>query len=213
MSHTLFLGTVAAMYIPLVLSPGPCALLVSRAAMAEGRHSGIQAALGVATGALLWSALAAAGIGVMLGRWPWLIAGLQCAGGIYLAWMGFALVRNLSQIGNVAEAVGLEAATPPVRAYWRGLATCMTNPQALVFFSSLFGALFTAEVPFWLRLASVLTVGAIAMAGYLGQAFLFAFPPLQRRYLTSQRYLDGGCGVVFLLLGGQLLVKGLSGSH
>lgn len=209
MNSSVFLGTVAAMYTPLVLGPGPCALLVSRASMVEGRHTGMQAALGITTGAFLWSALAAAGVGVMLGQWPGVIAALQCAGGAYLGWMGFVLVRSVQRPAQEVSGDGHETA-PAQRAYWRGVATCMTNPQALVFFCSLFGALFTAEVSPLLRLASVLTVVGIALVGYLGQAALFAFPPLQRRYQASQRYLDGVCGVVFLLLGGRLLLQGLA---
>lgn len=205
MSATGFLLTVAGFYFPLAISPGPNALLVSRAAVVEGRHYGMLTALGITTGSMTWAALAAAGVGVLISQWPWLMWGLQAVGGLWLMRMGWRILRASHAAHVVRPPNALPAAADLWRAYWRGVSTCLTNPQALVFFAGMFGSLFTPEIPLWLRWSSVATVACISLAIYQLQATVFSHPELQRRYLGVQRGLDRLCSALFILLGLKLV--------
>ncbi|NLR75599.1 LysE family transporter [Leeia aquatica] len=205
MSVAGFLLTVAGLYFPLAISPGPNALLVSRAAVVEGRRYGMLTALGITTGSMTWAALAAAGVGVLISRWPWLMWGLQAVGGLWLARVGWRILRAPSVAQTPRSPGAMPEATDLWRAYWRGVSTCLTNPQALVFFAGMFGALFTPEIPLWLRWSSVATVACISLTIYQLQATVFSHPELQRRYLSVQRGLDRVCSALFILLGLKLI--------
>jgi len=58
----------AAVSLLLIMTPGPDMALVTRNALASGRHAASVTALGVAVGIFGWAIAVAAGIGVLLDR-------------------------------------------------------------------------------------------------------------------------------------------------
>ncbi len=62
-----------ALYLAIVVSPGPSFALVSRMAVAGKRRAALGATLGLAAGATVYAVLTMAGLAVMLGQVGWLV--------------------------------------------------------------------------------------------------------------------------------------------
>ena len=72
----------------LVASPGPDTVLIIRYALSSGHRVGLAAVLGVQLGLLVHTALAVAGISVIIASSPVLFKGISLIGAGYLAWLG-----------------------------------------------------------------------------------------------------------------------------
>lgn len=141
MHELIFLGSVSGLYLMLAVSPGPNFLVITRAAVSQSRRHAVYTALGVSTASVLWAGLAAAGLGVVLAHFSWVHRALQFAGGLYLPCIGVKIFRNAPQA--MPQRAAHVAGQRVLQAYRYGLVTNLTNPKALVFFSSAFATLFT----------------------------------------------------------------------
>src|SRR5262245_33378704 len=129
------LGSVVAVHVLAMVSPGPNVLIVTQTAMSQARRAGVCVALGIAAGAGLLSSAALAGLSVVLTRFASLHTALKLAGGIYLIYLGIRLWRAArSPVAFSPSPTGLAATE--WRAFRLGLATNLTNPKALLFYGS-----------------------------------------------------------------------------
>ena len=106
----------------LIVAPGPDFALTVRNTV---RGGGRATALGVATGQLVWSCAAAAGIAAVLAASHPAFVALRLAGAMYLVWLGIATLRS--------------RASRPARSllgspYRQGLISNLANPKMPVFF-------------------------------------------------------------------------------
>ena len=85
---TYVLGTVA-----IVLLPGPNSIFVISVAAQRGVRAGYRAASGVFVGDAVLMVLAAAGVASVLKAYPPIFMAVKYAGGAYLAWLGFGIIR------------------------------------------------------------------------------------------------------------------------
>ncbi|WP_430640904.1 leucine efflux protein [Couchioplanes caeruleus] len=86
---TYVLGTVA-----IVLLPGPNSIFVLSVAAQRGVRAGYRAAGGVFLGDAVLMVLAAAGVASLLRTYPPVFMVVKYAGGAYLAWVGFGIIRG-----------------------------------------------------------------------------------------------------------------------
>ncbi|MFN0303568.1 MAG: LysE family transporter [Burkholderiales bacterium] len=206
MSWTLVLGSVFAVHVLAILSPGPNILVVTHTAMSGTRRAGVAAALGIAVGAAIWSGTALIGLSVAFAHFAWLYAALKMAGGIYLLLLAFKLLRR-SRLRSCT------AATPPVvttngQAFRLGVLTNVTNPKALVFYGSIFAALVPPAAPLALKLASIGVIVINSAAWHIAFAWLFSTPSVQRIHERAGAWIDRGAGALLGLLGIWLLLSG-----
>jgi threonine/homoserine/homoserine lactone efflux protein len=85
------------------------------------------------------------------------------------------------------------------QAYLNGLLTNLTNPQALVFFTSVFAALLSADLAPWAGPAGVVTVAVTSLSVNLATVAVFSVDAVQQRYLRMKTWMDRAAG---LLMGG-----------
>src|SRR5690606_22105099 len=76
------------------LSPGPNLLVVVQASLQGGRVAGLMTGLGVAAGDACYAALGRFGMAPLITAGGSLFAWVQMAGGAYLVWYAFQLVRR-----------------------------------------------------------------------------------------------------------------------
>ena len=176
------LAALAAVYLPVLASPGPNFLAVTRASLDLPRRHALATALGVASGSTLLAALAAAGVGLLLrssGGW------LELLGAGYLLLAAWSIWRQASRVPAAAADPAQPAGTAAT-GYRTGLLTNLSNPKALVFFSTIFAALLGAQAPQGLRVMAVATVGTLSTAWHLSLATLFAQPAMRRGYALAR---------------------------
>jgi threonine/homoserine/homoserine lactone efflux protein len=197
-----FLGAVAAVYLMLAVSPGPNFLVITLSAASESRRHAVCVGLGVSTASVLWASLAAAGLGVLIAQFAGLERLLRIAGGLYLVYLG---LRLLSARSSPIRA-GVQ---PPARSLWQayrfGLATNLTNPKSLAFFSSAFAALFTPGLPAWVQLAAIGIVAAISISWNLLVVAVFSSANARTGYTRAKPWVDRISGALMAFFGFRLL--------
>jgi threonine/homoserine/homoserine lactone efflux protein len=116
--------------ILLNLTPGPDTFYILARSTAEGRASGVAAAFGITAGTLVHTALAVAGISVLLQASPVAFLVLKLFGAAYLLWLGFSLLRQKSADGPDVERSGVGSAA----SFRQGMLTNVLNPKVAIFF-------------------------------------------------------------------------------
>ncbi|MXU65905.1 LysE family translocator [Oceanomicrobium pacificus] len=190
------------------LAPGPNLLAVAAAGLADGRRAALGVVFGVATGILVWAALAAIGLGAVIAALPAMFTVLKLVGGGYLLWLGAKALWSLRSPTGPAlkgERRGLTLAT----GWRRGIIVVLTNPKAAVMWAAVGAFLFGAG----LNAAQVMAFGPLAaltaIAIYGGYGLLFSSRSVGRGYARAARIFDAGFGLAFTLLGGSLVVDAL----
>lgn len=188
-------------------SPGPNMFAVAGAALATGRKAAFMVVLGIATGSLLWSALAALGMGALFTALPILLTLLKFVGGLYLLYMGYRALRTV----RVGQDPNIRAGRPTASSFaaWRrGLLVVMTNPKAVLMWLAittfLYGAgLGNIEV---LLFGPITAISAILIYGFYG--WLFSTGTATRGYNRYWRWLEAAFGAAFGSFGLMLLISG-----
>jgi threonine/homoserine/homoserine lactone efflux protein len=202
--HAGLLVALAAVYLPALASPGPNFLAVTQAAVGGSRRQGVATALGVASGSTVQALLAATGVGLLLAHAGGVQRVVALLGGAYLLWVARAIWRQ-ARAGAVSPGIGKVRAISLHAAYRGGLLTNLTNPKALVFFSTIFTALVGPGLPAELRFAAVALICLLSTSWHLALATLFTQPAVRAGYARARRPLlrvtslaIGGFGVRLL---------------
>ncbi len=198
--------TIALVHLLALASPGPDFLFVSQTAASRTRAQALAGVLGIALGIAVWAALALLGLHVLLQRLAWLQRTVAIAGGAYLLWMGWQLLRAAWRPAAAAPGGSVLAPSSAGRSLRAGLLTNLANPKAVVYFASVFSALVGPDATVVTRWQLWLLVVLESLAWFALVATLFALPPLRRAYLRKARVIDGLAGGVFVLFGLQLLL-------
>ncbi len=213
------LVSLALLYLAALIIPGPNLLLLTHTAAASSRRSALSVAFGIATGTFLWVAVAVFGVQKIFDMAPLLQTGLRVAGGIYLLYLAFGLLRSLwtdrkSAIpiatpiaveGPISTTTNSSTADSQLANYRRGLLTNLTNPKSLAFWTSVAVVSLDPDAELTTRLAAVLMVGVMGIVWHVGLAYLFSTPPAQRAYLRAKPILSLITGVVMGVFGARLL--------
>ncbi|MFF3541258.1 LysE family translocator [Streptomyces platensis] len=208
-----FTGVAAGM----VAMPGADFAVVVRNAL-DSRRAGVAAAVGVAGGLLVHTALAVAGLAAVLVAVPALFGAVQLLGGIYLLYLGVgALVAAVRRRGTPDGAAPVPAAArvggPPARqgtgrSLRQGFLTNALNPKAPVLFLSLLPQFVPSgepALPRTLLLATV--VVAMALVWFPAVALLVDRLGSWLRRPRVTRALEAVTGALLTTLGGILLVE------
>jgi threonine/homoserine/homoserine lactone efflux protein len=114
----------------LTLMPGPDIIFVITASITQGRKSGIFTSLGLCTGLLFHTTIAALGISLLIQSSPLAFSILKYAGAaylFYLAWISFK-ERNEAISGAELENMNMK------KYYIRGIFMNILNPKVSIFF-------------------------------------------------------------------------------
>ncbi|MFJ9407412.1 LysE family translocator [Streptomyces sp. NPDC101393] len=209
-----FSGVAAGM----VAMPGADFAVVVRNAL-DSRRAGVAAAVGVAGGLLVHTALAVAGLAAVLVAVPALFGAVQLLGGGYLLYLGsralIAAARRPAASGD-AESAGQDGGDAAVPAHRLGTAASLRqgflanalNPKAPVLFLSLLPQFVPADRPALPRTLLLATmVVAMALVWFPAVALLVDRLGSLLRRPTVARALEATTGALLTVLGGVLLVE------
>jgi threonine efflux protein len=196
---------IAAVHLLAIASPGPTFIVVTAYAVAGDRRAGLLVTLGVVLATLTWASLAAAGLGTVIARFPWLYLALRLAGAAYLIYLGVKmLIAVIRKVPIELKQGSHEGAG--WRAVRAGYLTNISNPKVMAYYASLFGVMIPGDAPHWLFIGAALTAMIVSALWWSFVTVFFAIPVIQRGYLSIRRQMDGVMGVLLILLGGRLLL-------
>jgi threonine/homoserine/homoserine lactone efflux protein len=166
----------------IIIVPGMDMMFVLANALTGGRGAGLAATGGIMLGGAVHSLYGAIGIGLLSGFLPFLFNPLLTAGALYMAWIGFTLVRS----SIVVDGHGPAASRSAWRAFRQGAATCLMNPKAYLFMLAVYPQfLKPAYGPIWIQglIMGLMTIstqfavyGALAASAAKSRAFLVSNP-------------------------------------
>ena len=126
--------------VAIIISPGPDTIVILRHAINGGRGDGLAAVSGVQLGLVVHTALAVAGISLVIASSPVLFKGIAVIGAAYLAWIGVKSFRGGG--GLTFNEAGDEAGNAGGAGIGRALreaALCnLLNPKVILLFLALF---------------------------------------------------------------------------
>lgn len=123
--------------VMVICTPGPDTALTVRNAVTGGRSGGAWTAAGVASGQLLWTVAASAGIASVLRASQPAFLALKLVGAAYLLYLGAQSLR--AAWTRNARSVDVRTPTRRIRsrAYRQGLFNNLANPKMVAFFIAL----------------------------------------------------------------------------
>jgi threonine efflux protein len=191
--------TICALHFVAQLSPGPDVLLVAKSSASTTRANTVKIILGISAGVVVWVALTLLGFTVLLEQWPWIQQVLMLIGGLFLAKMGYAMLRG--GIATLKQNTNLDGVIeqPPKNYFLLGLYTNLANPKIVIYFSSVFSLALssTAGANLKPQLAVIIPIQTFLVFSLL--MMIMSIPKIKRIYQKSGSYIDIVSGSFFLL--------------
>jgi len=204
MSPFSLLASLFAVDFLATVSPGPAFVVVTQVAARRGTRAGLATMLGILISALIWCAVVLSGLTVLFRIAPWLYVAMKIGGGLYLGYIGFLLLRG----GKRPEPKPANRAPEPslAHSFRKGLLVGLTNPKAVVYFSSIFTLFLKPGAPLWLEgaAAAIVAFDCIAWYGFVG--VIFSRERVRRLYGRLKRWVERAAGAVMLGFGLRLVL-------
>lgn len=182
------------------LSPGPNMLAVISASVSKGRVAGYATGLGLATGGMVWATLTILGAATVFELFPTAVLAFRLMGGSYLVWLGYKYLRSAWR-GQAAALAITKVDHNNWVAFRTGFIVVMTNPKAMLFFSSVFVAFIPATAPLWVWIVILLFSQTQAFLQHCLTAWLFSVQVVLHRIETAQARVNGVIGTLYCGLG------------
>lgn len=130
----LVIATLIFLAIP---GPGTIKLFTSMAEKNGGPKAGFFATLGLMAGDAVWMVLALSGVAALAAAYPRAFDVLRYAGSVYLAWIGYTLIRDARQtLGEGKVATG--AGRGPWNWFREAMLVTLSNPKTIGFYVAFF---------------------------------------------------------------------------
>lgn len=210
------LGSILVVHLFALMSPGPDFVFVTRTAIVESRARAILGVAGIVAGQIIWSGLSLLGLDILFQRFAGLQQIIAFAGGCYLLWMAFGILRSVwlkRGITPSADKADAHAGASSDKAggvrhpFLYGFLTNLANPKALVYFGSIFSTFVTLDVDTAARIVLFVAMTVEAFLWFALVALLFGSGPLREGYRRISRAIDAVTGVLFAGFGAGLILS------
>lgn len=202
--------TVLALYVAIVVSPGPNFALVSRLALSREDKAAWGATLGLAMAATFYGLLAMVGLSAFLQQVGWLTRIVQIGGGLYLIWLGVQAWGNAGAVTNTAE-TGEISLIADRRETWRGVRlgalVNLSNPKGIAFFVSLYAVAVPPDAAVWAKATILVSSFAIEIAWYGLVVVALSTGRARRVYDRCRAWIERAIGGVLIVFGMRLAAE------
>ena len=182
----------------LILAPGPNMIMMLALASSQGAGAGRIAALGLSSGVLIHTLVAATGGAVLLQQWPEGMVAVRVLGSIYLIYMGGRMVWRQIWPGAVTPATSVAVIRTP---FMQGFISSITNTKTLVLFVSFLPQFMDtthAITGQFMLLGTIYAVLTLTIYGFIGSMAGWAGSILQRPAVQRTLRIVAGCVIAGL---------------
>ena len=130
MTLEIYLAYVLACAV-ITLIPGPTVTVIIANSLAHGTRAGLLNVAGTQLGLALMMGILVVGLSSVIAAMGWLFDWVRIAGAIYLAWIGWKLLRAPDALGEAKN-----VAVPRGGFVLQGCLVLMSNPKALLWFGA-----------------------------------------------------------------------------
>jgi threonine/homoserine/homoserine lactone efflux protein len=203
----MYLPAIAEIWAAAVLVPGPNFIVSVRCALSGDSKSAMGCVAGVSLGTFCWGLAGWLGISALFSAAPYMYAGLKIAGGLYLIWMGWRMLRAARAAAGRDPGDAFVGRLSARNAFRLGLMTNLTNPKSAVFVASLFATALPREASWSDGAAAVAVMVAISAGWYGFVVVVLSRGPVAALYRKGRRLIDAAAGVFFVGFGARLIAS------
>ena len=120
--------------ILLNITPGQDSMYIIVRSVAQGRQAGVMSVLGIMTGVMVHTLLAALGLSVILATSSLAFSIIKYAGAVYLVWIGVGFFMNRNDRSALPDTP--DPTPAPWKIFQQGVLTNVLNPKVALFFLS-----------------------------------------------------------------------------
>lgn len=141
------------------------------------------------------------GLSAILVQYQWLAWVVRACGGLYLAWLGIRLLLARPASIEIEGEGDPHTGNPLVF----GFLVTLTNPKAIVLFTSVFATAVSDAMPMWVMGAMIALVMASAAVWYTVVTLFMSSRPVIARFQNARQRIERAAGVCFIAIGGKIL--------
>lgn len=195
--------------ILLNITPGNDTIFILSRSMAQGKKAGFMSVLGIATGSLIHTTLAAFGLSMIIAKSILVFSIIKYAGAAYLLYIGYQMLTDKTSLNT--DTSFSEKSINLKKIYRDGVITNVLNPKVALFFISFLPQFIDSNVsntvlPF-LKLGITFTVTGTIWCLLLANFASFLFSKLKYNK-TLSNYINKTCGAVLIALGIKVALAG-----
>jgi threonine/homoserine/homoserine lactone efflux protein len=210
MLGTQHLGLFVIAGLALNITPGQDTMYILGRSIAQGRRAGIASVLGISTGSLVHTCLAALGLSAVLATSKVTFDVVRYVGAAYLAYLGIRMILERAA-APVAASNTLTDQHGTLRIYGQGVLTNVLNPKVALFFLAFLPqfidpTLTTSKSMPMLFLGSLFTFNGTIWCLILA-CFASAMSRHLRRSGSASTWIKKAAGALFIGLGAKLAVS------
>lgn len=184
------------------ITPGNDTIFILSRSMAQGKRAGIMSVLGIATGSLIHTVLAAFGLSIIIAKSILAFNIIKYAGAAYLLYVGYKMLTDKTKI-NTDTSIS-ENLINFKKIYRDGVLTNVLNPKVALFFISFLPQFIDPHttntiVPF-IKLGVTFTITGTIWCLILANFASVIFSKLKQNKKLSN-YVNKTCGGVLIALG------------
>lgn len=204
---TNWLLLVAVFFVALI-SPGPDFVMAVRNSVLHSRKAGIFTALGFALGVVVHVTYCLAGLAFLISQSVVVFNVIKVVGALYLFYVGYQALRSKGFAPGEAGD-DPKVTMSPMAALSSGFITNLFNPKATLFFLALFTQILDPQIGLTEKILYGLTCVVMTFLWFSVVATVLTTPKVKAAFLRFSKWIDRGCGVVFIGLGLKLAVTRL----
>jgi RhtB (resistance to homoserine/threonine) family protein len=194
--------------ILLNITPGNDTIFIISRSMAQGKKAGFMSVLGIATGSLIHTTLAAFGLSIIIAKSILIFSIIKYAGAAYLLYIGYQMLTDKTSLNT--ENSFLKKSINLRKIYRDGLITNVLNPKVALFFISFLPQFIDPNVSntvlSFLKLGVTFTVTGTIWCLILANFASFFFSKLKYNKAIFS-YINKACGTVLMGLGIKLALS------
>lgn len=201
MDWSLTIAAVFVIFIPALMLPGPDFVAVVRSSIAGGAKAGVLTSLGVSLGLAFYASLSLLGLSAILIQYQWLAWAVRILGGCYLVFLGVKLLLSRPVPVEADELQKNQIGNPLLF----GILVSLTNPKAIVLFTSVFATSVTNVMPLWVMGLMIGLVFASTLVWYVLVSLFLSSHAVVSRIQKTFHWVERAAGICFIAIGGRIL--------
>ena len=197
--------TLMALFTAALISPGPDFALIVKNSLVYSRKSAIFTALGIACGAIVHTSYILLGIGELLLKNEQAFTIFTYIGASYLIYIGIKGI--LSKAQHVAhEKLSHKDDISTTQAIGIGFLTCIFNPKAILFLTSMFTVVIKPDTPIFLMVIYGLIVFCQTFIWYSIVSIFLSTPRIRSKVSSIEHWINRITGGILIFIGLKLVL-------
>ena len=203
MTHLDSILTLMTLFMAALISPGPDFALIVKNSLTYSRKTAVITAFGIACGAIIHTSYILLGIGELLINNPNALRIFTYIGASYLIYIGYKGITAKAR-SNSIEDLSHKHDISIRAAFSVGFITCILNPKAILFLTSMFTVIVQPEMPLLLLVTFGIIIFFQTFIWYSIVAVFLSGKRIREKVSSIEHWINRITGVILIVIGVKL---------